>query len=352
MKNTRINSIVTLRLCTFLTALFLTCAQAYAQALPEKLSEKSRIVAEEANISFPFPSPKPDLSVSTYVGDMAEHKTVYEDTLLKIARDNKLGYVEIRAANPGVDPWLPGANKNIILPARHLLPEAPRQGIVVNLPEMRLYAFLDAQKDPITFPIGIGRTGLNTPVGTTYITKIKEDPIWFPTARMREEDPSLPKAVGPGPDNPLGTHALYLGWPTFLIHGTSEPWGIGRRVSSGCIRLYPEDIKILHRKVHEGMRVTIVDQAVKARWVDGRLYVEAHIGQEYANKMEESGDQPPLDISADDMRLVLEKAGHHFEKINWGLLRKVLTERKGYPVAITPLISDKDDGLTQAASTY
>ena len=180
-----------------------------------------------------------------YIGDMETYTAVYEDTLVHLARKNDLGFVEMRAANPNLDPWIPGEGAEVILPKRHLLPETEREGIVINLPEMRIYAYLNGDSAPYTYPIGVGREGLGTPTGQTSIVRKKEGPIWHPTERMREEDPELAASVLPGPDNPMGTHALYLGWPTYAMHGTNRPFGIGRRVSSGCIRLYPEDIAML-----------------------------------------------------------------------------------------------------------
>lgn len=270
-----------------------------------------------------------------YVGDQELYQVQEGETLLTIARDHGLGYVEIRSANPGIDPWLPETGRDITLPSRHLLPDAAREGVVINLSEMRLYAFLDADSPPITYPIGIGRDGLKTPLGKTRIIRKKDGPTWHPTQRMRDEDPSLPYSVGPGPDNPLGTHALYLGWPTFLIHGTSEPWGIGRRVSSGCIRLYPEDISRFFTQIPVNTSVQIVDQPIKIGWIDDQLYVEAHASQHHANKVESDGAQPPYNLSPDDMRLILTAAGDRISDIQWGKLRQAIIQRRGIPVAIT-----------------
>ena len=154
------------------------------------------------------------------------------------------------AANPGIDPWVPGEGTEINLPTVHLMPDladADPEGIVVNLAEMRLYFFEKPGGVPQSFPIGIGRDGLNTPTGTTEVVAKRKNPTWRPTKRMRDEDPELPEVVPPGEDNPLGTRALYLGWPQYLIHGTNKPHGVGRRVSSGCVRLYPEDVETVVR---------------------------------------------------------------------------------------------------------
>ncbi len=270
----------------------------------------------------------------TYVGDQQIHVADEEDTLADLARDNNLGYVELRAANPDIDPWLPGEGTEILLPTRHLLPDAPQEGIVINLPEMRLFAFVNGDSPPSTYPIGIGREGLVTPTGRTSIVDKKEGPEWRPTKRMREEDPELPEVVPAGPENPLGTHALYLGWPTYRIHGTNKPYGIGRRVSSGCIRLYPEGIQNLYYQIPTGTPVTVVDQPVKVGWIEDTLYLEAHATTEQADQMEEQGEVSTYRMSEDDMRLILRTAGDDAENLDWREIRHVIRERQGYPVAI------------------
>lgn len=284
----------------------------------------------------PVPVKKPDNTPyeKLYVGEMINYKAVYEDTLVQLARDHDLGFVEVRAANPYIDPWLPGAGKEIILPIMNLLPDAPRDGVVINLPEMRLYAFVKPGQPPVTHPIGIGRVGLNTPVGTTYIAAKKENPDWRPTKRMRDEDPKLPAIVRAGPENPLGTNILYLGWPEYAIHGTNKPFGIGRRVSSGCIRLYPEDIKTLYDKIKQGTSVTIVDQPVKAAWIDDKLYLEVHLTIDQADAMERKGGLPDYRISDAEMQVIIKKAGDSFKDLNWSVIRKVIRARNGYPIVI------------------
>lgn len=269
-----------------------------------------------------------------YVGDQVVYKAKYEDTFVQLARDNDLGFVEMRAANPYVDPWLPGEGTEIILPKRHLLPDATHDGIVINLPEMRFYAYLDPNEPPVTHPIGIGREGLQTPTGTTEIVRKKEGPSWHPTARMREENPDLPYVVEAGPENPLGTHALYLGWPEYALHGTNRPYGIGRRVSSGCIRLYPEDIKSFFRIVPVGTKVTVINQPIKAAWIGDEFYVEAHLTMKQADIMEDEGGLPSYDFSDDDMNEIVKAAGDQADKMDWRLIRDVVRKRAGYPVKI------------------
>lgn len=269
-----------------------------------------------------------------YVGDMVEYDTRYEDTFIHLARDYNLGFTELRAANPYVDPWLPGAGTDLIMPTRHILPNAPREGIVINLADMRLYAYINGDEAPFHTPIGVGREGLNTPEGVTKIVRKKEGPTWTPTERMRREDPELKAFYPPGGDNPLGTHALYLGWPTYALHGTTKPFGIGRRVSSGCIRLYPEKIIELFDIIPVGTKVTVVNQPIKVAWIDDELFLEANPSLEQSVAMEEMGEVPEEKISNDDMHFIIQTAGEFQDRLRWPAIRKALKERNGYPVAI------------------
>ncbi len=277
------------------------------------------------------------IDVEGRVRETASYQTAYEDTLLDVARQFNLGYVEIVAANPGVDPWVPGEGTEIVLPTVHLMPDladANPDGIVINLAEMRLYFFEKPGAAPRSFPIGIGRDGLKTPIGITKVVAKRKDPSWRPTARMREEDPELPEVVDPGPENPLGTRALYLGWPEYLIHGTNKPPGVGRRVSSGCVRMYPEDVETLFKMVKVGSNVTVIDQPIKLGWIDGDLFIEAHPTQEQSDQLEALGRfEPQLDSRIVDR--VLAHASNDRRRLDWSRVRSAIVERRGYPVRIT-----------------
>lgn len=270
-----------------------------------------------------------------YFGQNVTYRASFEDTLIHLARDNGLGFVELRAANPTLDAWIPGRGSKIILPKRHLLPEAPRDGIVINLAEMRVYYFKNKDQEPITYPISVGREGLETPTGTTKIVRKKEGPTWRPTDRMRKEDPELPASVPPGPENPLGSHALYLGWPQYLMHGTNKPYGIGRRVSSGCMRMYPEDIVEFYSMVPVGTKVTVVDQPVKVGWIDNDLYIEVSPTQAQSLKIEEQqGKLDTYEITKKDIARINEKAGDLKDNINWETVRAAVKDHYGYPIKI------------------
>lgn len=218
------------------------------------------------------------------IGKTLHITTEYEDTFVALARRYNVGFNELRLANPDVDPWLPGDGTDVAIPRRYILPAAPREGIVVNLAEMRVY-YYPSQSDEyagkvFTYPLSIGRKGWGTPLGTTTIVRKKAHPAWHPPESIRKEhaakgDP-LPQVVPAGPDNPLGQYAMYLGFPSYLMHGTNSPAGIGLRVSHGCLRMFPEDIAALFSMVEVGTKVTIVDQPYKFGWHNGELYMEAH----------------------------------------------------------------------------
>lgn len=225
-----------------------------------------------------------DGHAESVVGEVFTVSARREDTLLDIARRYGLGRDEIVNANPGVDIWLPGEGTRVHVPRRYVLPDAPREGIVLNLPEMRLYYYPpeseDVARQVITHPISIGRQDWQTPLGETRIVSKVKNPTWFPPESVRAEhaadgDP-LPSVVPPGPDNPLGGYALRLGIPGYLIHGTNKPYGVGMRVSHGCIRMYPEDIVAMFSQVTNDTPVRIINQPVKTGWRDGKLYLEVH----------------------------------------------------------------------------
>jgi L,D-transpeptidase ErfK/SrfK len=218
------------------------------------------------------------------VGQLQDTRVREGETLLDIARRYSVGLDELEEANPGVDPWLPPVGQRVLIPSQHLLPNVPRKGIVVNLPELRLYYFPKAkageQRVVMTYPLGIGSEGRAIPVTLTSVIQKKIDPPWVVPASILAEhqadgDP-LPKVVPPGPDNPLGRYALRLGLSSFLIHSTNHPYSVGMRISHGCLRMYPEDIEELFGKVAVGTPVRIIDQPYKAGWQGGVLYLETH----------------------------------------------------------------------------
>jgi L,D-transpeptidase ErfK/SrfK len=207
-----------------------------------------------------------------------------EDTLSDLARTYGLGYDEIIAANPGVDPWLPGNGTPILLPTQHVLPNVEQRGVILNIATKRLFYFPAAPEGELqhvrTYPIGIGRVGWETPLGETTVVSKAKDPHWWVPASVRREHAEmgnpLPPVVPPGPDNPLGNRVLKLDMPGYLIHGTNAPYGVGMRVSHGCVRLYPENIEVLYALVDVGEVVVIINEPYQFGWRDGALYFEAH----------------------------------------------------------------------------
>ncbi len=219
------------------------------------------------------------------IGEIQITTASHEETLLDIARRHEIGQDEILLANPNVNRWLPEESVKVVLPSRYILPQAQRTGLVINLPEMRLYYFPKATKDKkphvITYPISIGRMDWRTPLGKTTVTRKQKDPTWTPPQSLREEAMTnegkhLPNVVPAGPDNPLGRYALYLGLPGYLIHSTNKPFGVGMRVTHGCIRMYPENIEALFPIIPVGTPVEIVNQSIKLGWLGKNLYIELH----------------------------------------------------------------------------
>lgn len=277
-----------------------------------------------------FAAPSP--MTGRLIGEVATYATNYEDVLHDVARKFNLGYVELVAANPGVDPWLPGDGTTLTLPTAFVVPAVADKGIIINLPELRMY-YIPASGPIQTYPIGIGREGRQTPLGTTKIVRKQESPTWFPPPSVRAERPELPAAVKPGPENPLGTHAMYLGLPLYLIHGTHKPYGVGRRVSFGCIRMYPEGIARLFPQVAIGTPVTIIDQPIKFGWGKGKLWIEVHPDQDQVDEIEETAAFTPRPIPGFE-QWVVAAAGTRHREVDWDAARKAIVERRGYPIPI------------------
>ena len=275
------------------------------------------------------------------IGSLERYRVSSVDRFVDVSTMFRIGYVNLLAANPGINPWLPGAGTEILLPAKHILPDAPRAGIVLNLAELRLYFFpIDGGK-PQSYAIGIGQEGWNTPMGETTTTGKRKDPTWTPPASIRAERPDLPTVVESGPDNPLGSHAIYLAWPSYLIHGTNIPAGVGRLVSHGCIRMFPEDIAVLFPQIIKGMKVTVLDQPVKVGWDQGELYLEVHPTAKQHDNVEYREPLTP-DPLPSLMDLVLSAAGKESSRIDIRRVYQIAKERTGVPIKITVQSKDLD----------
>jgi L,D-transpeptidase ErfK/SrfK len=267
------------------------------------------------------------------VGRQRFHTARRDDTLVDLAVRYGVGYVELLAANPGVDPWMPAPGKRLLVPDAHLLPPGPREGIVVNLAELRLYWYEPGARAR-SYPIGVARTGFATPKGSTRVTAKREKPTWVLGPSARRDHPELGASVPPGPDNPLGEYALYLGWPSYLIHGTNEPPGVGRHSSRGCIRLYPEHIEALFARVAVGTSVRVLVEPVKLGWVGGQLYLEVHPDAKQALQLDETGRFDPVPLPGLRER-VTRAAGRSAGRIDWAAVERAGRERRGIPLPIT-----------------
>jgi len=281
---------------------------------------------------------------SDLVGRIQVTTARHEDTLPDLARRFNVGYEEIVRANPGVDPWLPGEGTRIVLPTRFVLPDAPREGLVLNLAAMRLFYYplrkdKNAPLEVITHPIGIGRVGWSTPEGRTKIVSKVKDPSWTPTASVRKEhaengDP-LPAKVPPGPENPLGRHMMRLAWPSYLMHGTNKPYGVGMRVSHGCIRLYPEDIAQVFSQVPVGTSVTVVNQPYLLGWKGDVLYVQAYGPLDDDERNWEHGPVSLRKKGAKSKSLLWKRIVAADSSINWDLAREISAKPSGIPLAVS-----------------
>ena len=272
------------------------------------------------------------------VGQLRLVRASENDTFSDIALDENQGFRELNLANPEVDAWLPGEGTEVLVPSQHILPEAPRAGLVVNVPEMRLYYFPEARGDEarvvMTHPISIGRQEWLTPKGITKVVAKSKYPTWYPPESIRDEHAErgehLPRVVPAGPDNPLGHYALSLGIPGYLIHGTNKPFGLGMRVTHGCIRMYPGDIKKIFYEVSVGTAVRIINQPFKVGILANDVYLEVH---------------PPLIEDTDEFRarysvvvsLIVSALGERSAQIDWNALHQALREARGVPERIGDL---------------
>ena len=254
------------------------------------------------------------------------------ETLSDIARMYNVGYTEIRIANSNIDPWLPKEGQEVMIPDMHVLPDAARNDIVINVPEMRMYYYDKHGSSGFrSFPISVGRQEWTTPHGAMLVTGKLEAPSWYPPASILKEHEEmgepLPRVVPAGPDNPLGRYALLLSKKGYLIHGTNKPYGIGMRVTHGCIRMYPKHIEWLFAKIMTGAKVTVVNQPMKVGRMNNAIFLEAHpslkedhtsLSQRYSNAIS----------------ILKENFGAAPLKLFYHRIQQVVIEQTGVPVEI------------------
>ncbi len=264
--------------------------------------------------------------------------TRYEDTLIELARRYSLGYEELTRVNPGVDPWLPGEGTQVLIPGQRVLPPGPREGIVVNLPEHRLYFYAKPAKGQkptvMTFPVSVGKMDWSTPMGLTRIADKRKDPTWTPPESVRKEhaargEPPLPAVVPAGPANPLGAYAMRLAIPggAYLIHGTNNPDAVGMAVTHGCLRMYPEDVEKLFNAVSVGTPVALINEPIKISKSEGEVWLEVH------PPVNSEGQRAEADLEAFELRLD-ELLGASEVAINWDVALETLRQSSGIPVLI------------------
>jgi L,D-transpeptidase ErfK/SrfK len=290
-----------------------------------------------------FILPPADVDVVGYVQTTTASS---EETLLDIARRYDLGQNEILLANPDVDRWLPADGSQVLLPNRFILPNADRSGLILNLPEMRLYYFPKPKPGEtpvvVTHPVSVGRMDWKTPLGITKIISKQVDPEWRPPQSIKDEHEQdgepLPDVIRAGPDNPLGRYAMRLGIPGYLIHSTNKPYGVGMRVTHGCIRMYPEDIEKVFDDIPVGTPVRIVNQPIKLGWLAGSLFIELHPPLEEDEEKYADYMQSALNSIADFLAVNNDapdiNAGRRIN-LSGRALRQAVEERSGIPVNIT-----------------
>ncbi|MED5611203.1 MULTISPECIES: L,D-transpeptidase family protein [Pseudomonas] len=292
-------------------------------------------------LELPLPAPGEDI-----VGQVQVIKAKYEDTFADLGQTYDLGYQEMLAANPGVDAWLPGVGTEVIIPTRFILPPGPREGIVINIAEYRLYYFPKGKNVVYTYPLGIGREGWGSPIAHTNIVAKTKDPAWYPPASIRAEhaadgDP-LPTVVPPGPDNPLGPYKMSLGVPGYLIHGSNKKFGIGTRTSHGCFRMYNGDVTELFPMVPVGTSVRIINEPYKFGRSEGKIYLEAH------TPIDDHGNPSVVDKHTAVINALLKREDIANQmQMDWNVVREVVAAEDGLPVAIA---QPQQPGTSVAAS--
>lgn len=278
-------------------------------------------------LQLPLPPPGEDI-----VGQAQVIKAKYEDTFADLGTTYDLGYSEMVAANPGVDAWLPGAGTEIVLPTRFILPPGPREGIVINLAEYRLYYFPKGQNVVYTFPLGIGREGWGSPIAHTSIIAKTPNPTWTPPASIKAEhaangDP-LPNVVPAGPDNPLGPFKFTLGTPGYLIHGSNMKFGIGTRTSHGCFRMFNNNVLEMAGMVPVGTSVRIINDAYKFGRSGGKVYLEAH------TPLNDDGTPSVVDKHTAVINALLKREDLANQlRVNWDQVRDVVAAEDGLPAS-------------------
>jgi L,D-transpeptidase ErfK/SrfK len=277
-------------------------------------------------LTFPLPAKGGDV-----VGEVQTTYTHEGDSFVTLSDKYNVGYHELREANPGVELWTPHTGTKVVIPTRFILPAGKRNGIVINISELRLYFFAPTMNLVATYPIGIGKMNWLTPTGTTTVVKKVKDPGWTVPDSIWESQAArgniLPRYVPPGPDNPLGKYALRLGISGYLIHGTNSPSGIGMRVSHGCIRMNPEDIEELFTMVSAGTPVRIVHNNYDLGWENSKLLLEVR-------KPLSEFRKPKALLKKEIIQAIYSYTGQQWAIVDWAAVDRAIDETRGVPEVI------------------
>ncbi len=272
---------------------------------------------------YTMPAPGNDL-----IGQLIKVQAESGQSLTDIGNKYGIGYHEMVEANHHItNPDELYDGEEVIVPTQFVLPKY-RKGIVINLPECRLYYFTPDGRSVLTYPVGLGRKGWRTPTTSTTVIRKAENPTWTAPSSIKayvyeQTGKWLPDSIQPGPENPLGPYAMYLGTHGYLIHGTNQPWSIGKLISAGCIRLYNEDVQELYRHVRTGTPVRVIHQPYKAGYQDGKLYLEAHIPLQLT--------EPPSELNLLSVEKSVLLAYRRPANINWQAIRRIVEQQDGMP---------------------
>ena len=269
-------------------------------------------------------TPDPFASLPPVLGASRTVLVEPEDTLLDVAYRHRLGFEAVARLNPGVDAWIPDPGTVVELPTRYVLPNAEPSGLVINVPEMRLYDFT-VGPEPEIFAIAIGDAFDPTLLGEFRVGAKRTDPAWYVPKSILDERPGQPLVVPAGPDNPLGSRWMTIGNTTYGIHGTNVRWSIGRLATHGCVRLYEDEVQRLYERIPSGTPLQILYQPHKWGRAGATLYLEAH--------------PDPYQRAPDPLAAALEqpRALGLVQHLDLGLVRRVVEEARGIPVAVGQL---------------
>jgi L,D-transpeptidase ErfK/SrfK len=263
----------------------------------------------------------------TVIGKPTSYTVNAEDTFLDISRKHELGYNEMAILYPLIDPWMPPAGENIAIPSFWILPTKNRQHLVINIPELRLYFFEKETSCVQTYPVSIGSKGWETPSGSFSITEKRSNPKWYVPKSLQEKYGTA--VMPPGPDNPLGKYVMRFSDTSYSIHGTHMPWGVGRLISHGCIRCYPEHIRLIYPQVDLGTKVELIYEPIKFGKKQNRIYVEIH--PDVYNRIPDFEQYAAQEL----------KNCHMSHLINPSRYEQAVQARNGMPMDVT-LVSDNE----------